>query len=263
MYLGILLHAAPLAAQDRIPSNCIALAEGPAQVWQADFAEQVGPDSVQIRYVNHSMFLIQAEGGVSAVTDYAGFLGSADFAPSVVTMNNGHSTHWTASPDPAISLVLQGWAEAGVAAEHYIDLGAMLVRNVTTDTRGPSGWREDGNSIFVFEAAGLCIAHLGHLHHEPTPAQYARLGRVDVVMIAVDGGLTLDTPTALRVMEEIRARVVLPMHWFGTDTLGRFLEGMSADFAIDLRGTEALTLSLGTLPDEPTVIVLAPEFLSD
>lgn len=229
----------------------------------ANYAEPVAEDTVRIQYVNHSMFLIQAQGGVSAVTDYAGYLGSAEFTPSIVTMNNGHSTHWTPFPDPEIPLALQGWAQDGVAPDHYIDLGSMLVRNVTTNTRGPEGWREDGNSIFVFEAAGLCIAHLGHLHHEPTPAQYARLGRVDVVMIAVDGGLTLDTPTALRVMEEIRARVVLPMHWFGTDTLGRFLDGMSEDFAIDLRGHEPVTLSLATLPDEPTVIVLAPQFLSD
>ena len=80
------------------------------------------------------------------------------------------------------------WAEP----EHYLDLGEILVRNVTTDIRGGFDTRRinDGNSIFVFEVAGLCIGHLGHLHHEPTDAQYAALGRLDVVMAAVDGGLT-------------------------------------------------------------------------
>jgi len=31
------------------------------------------------------------------------------------------------------------------------------------------GTRYNGNSIFVFEIADLCIAHLGHLHHTLTP----------------------------------------------------------------------------------------------
>jgi hypothetical protein len=59
---------------------------------------------------------------------------------------------------------------AGIPAEHRLDLGDMLVRNVTTDTRGPfgEGAQRDGNSIFIFEAAGLCIGHLGHLHQIPS-----------------------------------------------------------------------------------------------
>ncbi len=66
----------------------------------------------------------------------------------------------------------------------------MLVRNVSTDIRSQFGGTEDrGNSIFVFEVAGLCIGHLGHLHHEPNDAQYAALGRLDVVMAPVDGAM--------------------------------------------------------------------------
>ena len=38
----------------------------------------------------------------------------------------------------------------------------------------------DGNSIFIFEVAGLCIGHLGHLHHELDEGHYAEIGRLDV-----------------------------------------------------------------------------------
>ncbi|MBV9201128.1 MAG: MBL fold metallo-hydrolase [Alphaproteobacteria bacterium] len=31
------------------------------------------------------------------------------------------------------------------------------------------GTRYNGNSIFVFDTADLCIAHLSHLHHTLTP----------------------------------------------------------------------------------------------
>jgi hypothetical protein len=258
-----LLWALPLAAQTRIPSHCIALAEGPETVMTASFRDPIPEGEVRISYVDHAMFLIQTPGGLSAMTDFTGWFGNVDFIPDVVTMNNAHGTHWTANPDPAIDHVLQGWAGAEGPAEHYLDLDEMLVRNVTTDVRSRGAVRVDGNSIFVFEVAGLCIGHLGHLHHEPTPSQYALLGRMDVVMVPVDGGLTLDHPTVIRVMERLRARVVIPMHWFGRGTLDAFLVGMSESFAIEQTGESSLTLSLAALPDTPTVMVLEPRILAD
>ena len=34
------------------------------------------------------------------------------------------------------------------------------------------------------------VDHLGHLHQIPDDAQYAAIGRLDVVMVPVDGGYT-------------------------------------------------------------------------
>lgn len=210
-----LLTALPATAQERIPSHCIALAQGPDRIVPASFREPLPVDSVRISYVDHAMFLIQTL-SVAVATDFTGFLGNVDFLPDVVTMNHAHGTHWTEAPDPAIPHVLRGWAEGGQTARHNLDMGEMLVRNVPTDIRGRFGGVEpDGNSIFVFEAGGLCIGHLGHLHHEPTPEDYAFLGRLDVVMVPVDGGLTLDHPTLVRTLERFRSRIVIPMHWFG------------------------------------------------
>jgi len=110
----------------------------------------------------------------------------------------------------------------------------MLVRNVSTDIRSRYGGapEADGNSIFIFEVAGLCIGHLGHLHHEPDPAQYATIGRLDVVMAAVDGGLSLDTPTMMKVLTRLRSSVVIPMHWFGRSSLNVFLDGLRGTFDV-------------------------------
>jgi L-ascorbate metabolism protein UlaG (beta-lactamase superfamily) len=260
--LVLAFFATPTMAQERIPSHCIALSRGPETLMQAGFRDTVALDSVRITYVDHAMFLIQTP-TLAAVTDFTGFVGNVDLTPDVVTMNNAHGTHWTAFPDPAIPHVLQGWATDGSPADHYLDLGEMLVRNIPTDIRSGMGTREDGNSIFVFEAAGLCIGHLGHLHHEPTPEQYAMLGRVDVVMAPVDGGLTLDLPTMIRVLERLRARVVIPMHWFSSTNLETFLTGMERAFAIDRTGGQSLTLALSGLPDRPTVMVLTPALLAD
>jgi len=264
--LILILLAAPAMAQERRPSHCIAVADatpGLHYLHKAGFRAPVPAFSVRIRYVAHASFLIQA-GGLSAVTDYAGFLGSADFIPDIVTMNHAHSTHFTANPDPRIAHVLGGWGRFGEGVEHHLDLGAMLVRNVPTDIRlGEDGREPNGNSIFVFEAEGLCIAHLGHLHHAPTEAQYAALGRMDVVMAPVDGGYTMRVESMADVLRRVKASIVIPMHWFTDSGLERFLRAIEADFPVLRPGTSEIEVSLQSLPERPTVIVLRPAWLRD
>ncbi|GIT91031.1 Zn-dependent hydrolase [Jannaschia pagri] len=255
-------------AQDRRPSHCIAVAEAPGigYLHRASYGAPL-PDAFTVRlsFIDHAMFMLETAGGLRAVTDYAGFIGATS-VPDVVTMNRAHITHWDPTPDPAIPHVLPGWSErVGEPANHYLDLGEMLVRSVSTDIRTSvgNGVERNGNSIFVFEVGGLCIGHLGHLHHEPTEAQYAALGRLDVVMAPVDGGLTLDLDTMTKVLTRLRSSVVLPMHWWGEGTLQRFLAGMSGTFAVDRRQSSHIEVSLRTLPDRPTIVVLRPSFLTD
>lgn len=258
----LLLLPSAVLAQDRRPSHCIALAEnvpGAQYIHRANWTQPVPENSVRLTFIDHAMFLLQTPGGLSAVTDYNGFIGVTGMVPDVVTMNHAHGTHWTARPDPEIPHVLEGWQ-----TEHHLDLGEMLVRNVMTDIRGPFGAEtveENGNSIFVFEVAGLCVGHLGHLHHEPDAAQYAALGRLDIVMAAVDGGLTLDTPTMIRVLKKLKSSVVIPMHWWGRVSLTQFLAGMRDEFDVVEPDESFVELSLRTLPARPTIMVLRPAFL--
>lgn len=263
------LLALPAQAQERRASHCFAIAEtipSAAYVqkaaWNSPIRDQF---SVRLSYIDHSMYLIQSHGGINAVTDYNGFIGAVGMVPDVVTMNNAHGTHWTAAPHPDIPHVLPGWRQNGAPAEHYLDLGEMLIRNTTTDIRDRFGGGvavADNNSIFVFEVAGLCIGHLGHLHHEPSEETYAAIGRLDVVMAAVDGGMTVDTETMIRIVKRFKSSVVLPMHWFSGGSLERFLAGVSDEFDIDRRAESHMELSLRDLPSRPTVVVLQPQFLT-
>lgn len=264
--LFLLMASAVFAAgQARTPSHCIALAEdisGAAYLHRASYDVDVAPETVRIHYIAHASFLIRTAGGLNMVTDFTGFLGNAPMIPDVVTMNHAHETHWTAFPDPAIPHVLEGWGAFGEGIDHRLDLGEVLVRNVSTNIRSQwTGNETDGNSIFVFEVAGLCIGHLGHLHHEPNAEQYAAIGRLDVVMAAVDGGASLDLPTMMRVIGRLRSSIVIPMHWHGDFTLDAFLAGMRGQFqVVDVAGP-ALDVSLDRLPSRPTIMVLRPAWL--
>ncbi|MCB1311418.1 MAG: MBL fold metallo-hydrolase [Sedimentitalea sp.] len=270
LVLAALIGAFPVASaaqgDARRPSHCIAIADaapGIEFLHMAAWRDPLPKHTVRLHYIAHASFLIQSPGGLNAVTDFTGFIGNVPLIPDLVTMNHAHDTHWTAHPDPAIAHVLRGWGPFGEGVEHHLDLGEMLVRNVSTDIRSPYGGVEErGNSIFVFEVAGLCIGHLGHLHHVPSDAQFAALGRLDVVMAPVDGGLTLPLPDMIAVLRRLRSSVVIPMHWFGDATLEAFLLGMSGEFDIARPGGASIDLSLRDLPDRPTVVVLRPAWLT-
>ena len=247
-------------AVERVPSNCLAIARSLPRATYVNFSPvqaNVPAGSVRIGYVGHSTFWIESPGGVTIATDFAGWTGNRG-VPRVVTMNKAHETHYTDSPDPAIEHVLRGWNPEGGPAQHNIEVDDVLIRNVTTDIRAWGVPEKDANSIFIFEISGLCIGHLGHLHHELGSGHVGWIGRLDVVMVPVDGSYTLPTENMIEVIKLLRARVMLPMHAFGEWSLNQFVTGLSKDFAVRRGDITTLNLSLDTLPATPTVIVMDP-----
>jgi L-ascorbate metabolism protein UlaG (beta-lactamase superfamily) len=216
----------------------------------------VGPGEIGLTFVGHSTFLIETPGGVRAATDYNDHV-RPTVIPDLVTMNRAHGTHFTNTPDPRIKQVLRGWNAPGVPARHDVTLGDLQVRNVPTSIRDWGGGTEhDGNSIFVFQAAGLCIAHLGHLHHTLNPSHLKLLGHIDVLLVPVDGNYTLDMDGMLEVLRAINAPLMIPMHYFGSSTLNRFLSRVQANWTVERSPTASITVSRATLPPSPKVLVL-------
>ncbi|GAA3869093.1 MBL fold metallo-hydrolase [Celeribacter arenosi] len=263
--IGVTSGTAQESERDRIPSHCRSLAndiDGGTYIWRAALTDPLPDHTVRIKYIDHAMFVVQA-GEIEAVTDFNGYFGVTDWVPDVVTMNQAHSSHYTSRVDDRVTHVLEGWGRFAEGAEHNLDLGPMLIRNVPTDIRMGDGREPNGNSVFIFEAGGLCIGHLGHLHHEPSEEQYAAIGRLDVVMAPVDGGLTVPRETMVKIVSRLRSSIVIPMHWFSRGGLNAFLQEMSTSFTVIETGTTELLVSLDRLPSEPTIMVLEPQFIED
>ncbi|WGF87095.1 MBL fold metallo-hydrolase [Marinivivus vitaminiproducens] len=238
--LGLSMALPSLARAD-----CLPVAGTDPQVIPAAWPE---PGRLRISFLGHATFLIETPGGASAVTDYNGTI-QPPYAPDIATMNNAHRTHYTDRPDPAIREVLRGWSEGAEPTVHDVQVEDLRVRNVPTNIRDAGGTRTSGNSIFVFEAAGLCVAHLGHLHHTLTEMHLAELGMIDVVLAPVDGSYTIGLDGLLEVIRQINPAVVVPMHYFGTATLGRFLEAAAASgWQVDTRSDPTIELSRVSLP---------------
>ncbi|MEX0406262.1 MBL fold metallo-hydrolase [Aquibium sp. LZ166] len=249
---------AALAQNDPVPSKCLAIAQGLPSVTYASFtpAQTVREVSeVTITYAGHSTYIIESPAGVRIATDYSGVYGR-DPLPRVITMNKAHTTHFTTTPDPAIEYVLPGWNPGGDGpARHAVVVDDVYVRNVPTDIRRYGAMEKDGNSIFIFEVADLCIGHLGHLHHDLTDAHYAAIGRLDIVMVPVDGGMTQSLTNMSEITTRLYSSIVLPMHRHSTP-MGEFLSMMGEGYEIDYREERGFTISLRDLPRRPTILIL-------
>jgi len=264
--------AAPAASQDSAAavSQCQAIAQSLPDTrfarWSPQDAlpvilaqteqpsELVDRETVRITYVGHSTYFIESPGGIGIATDYSGVYRPSRL-PDVVTMNKAHSTHFTLAPDAGIEHVLPGWSDMpGEKAQHSVVVGDAYIRNVATDIRSWGGdFEENGNSIFIFEIAGLCIGHLGHLHHELTDSHYSEIGRLDILMVPVDGGLTLGADSMSRVVDRLRSSIILPMHRPGA--LDRFISMLGEGFDVTYAREPTIRVSMRTLPRRPTILV--------
>jgi L-ascorbate metabolism protein UlaG (beta-lactamase superfamily) len=249
---------APVASPE-MTQSCPGLvaARAPRAIPAAFDLAALNADQVRMTYVGHATFLIESPQLVRIATDYNDYV-RPPILPDIITMNHAHDTHYTDHPDPAIKYVLRGWGpspdEPAIWDVKYRD---VRVRNVPTNIRdGLGGTERYGNSIFIFEIANMCIAHLGHLHHTLTQQQLNDIGRVDVVMAPVDGSLTLDLDGMMQVLTSLKAPLVIPMHFFNQYTLARFLDRARQQWDVETAEIPSVVVSKTTLPATPKVLVL-------
>lgn len=250
--------AAPPVAKPEMAENCPGLVASrpPFAVPATVRLAALNADQVRLSYIGHSTFVIESPQLVRIATDYNDYV-RAPVLPDIVTMNHAHTTHYTDNLEPGIKYVLRGWAEDEKPARIDMTYKDVRVRNVPTNIRRWDGGTErHGNSIFIFELANLCIAHLGHLHHTLTQQQLNEIGRVDVVMVPVDGNFTLDLEGMVEVLHALKAPLMIPMHYFSAYTLDRFLQRVRQDWDVEIAEVPSTVVSKTSLPAKPKVLVL-------
>ena len=264
-----MLPAGELAAFERVQApaepkkpemmeNCPGLvAARTPRIIPAAMRLALASDQVRFTYAGHSTFLIESPQLVRIATDYNDYV-RPPVLPDIVTMNHAHSSHFTDSPDPAIKHVLRGWGPTpDLPARHDIHFKDTRVRNVPTNIRDWRGGTErHGNSIFIYEMANMCIAHLGHLHHTLSQQQLNEIGKIDVVFVPVDGSMTLDLEGMMEVLTSLKAPLMVPMHYFSTFTLHRFLERARQSWTVEMSEVPSMVVSKTSLPTTPKVTVL-------
>ena len=228
---------------------------GPLLMPAAYRAAAVPAGHISITFAGHASFLIETPGGASVFTDYNGYV-RAPKVPDAVTMNISHYTHYTDFVEPEIKVVLRGWDPAGGIARHNIRIKDARVRNVPTNITELGGELSNENSIFVVEAAELCVAHLSFLRHVLSKGQVRELGRVDVLLVPIDGMWTMSHQELMHVIGQIEPALIIPMHYGSGVAVDAFIALASKLYPIKRQPANSLIFSLRSLPRKTEVLFL-------
>ena len=121
------------------------------------------------------------------------------------------------------------------------------------------------NIIFVFEFDGLTVCHLGGLTQVPTQTQVEELSNVDVLLVPVGGGASLNAAQAAEIISLVEPYIAVPIHYnTGTtpagvaklDAVDKFLKEMGV---ARVEPIDTLKVTKGSLPEETQVVVLSPK----
>ena len=242
----------PAAAQDApAPSQCLAIAETLPQVTYASFTPaQAEAQEVTITYAGHSTYVIETPRGRAHRHGLFGPL-RRDPLPDVVTMNKAHSTHYSLNPDPRIAHVLPGWNDENPPAAHALVVDDVYIRNVPD--RHPRLERHGGWRQLDLRVRGGGPVHWSSRPSAPSlePEHYAAIGRLDVVMVPIDGGMTLSLPAMSEIARRLQSSIVLPMHRFSTP-IAQFVAMLDERFAVEFRDSPSTKISIRSLPRRPT-----------
>ncbi|MBQ2667772.1 MAG: MBL fold metallo-hydrolase [Clostridia bacterium] len=158
-------------------------------------------ESISIRWLGHAAYKI-TKGNYSVVLDpfapgtVPGFRDICEEA-NLVLCSHGHHDH---NHTEAVTLLPEtepAFAVTTLSSFHDDVQGAK---------RGP-------NTIHILEADGVRIVHFGDLGCALTPEQIETLRGADVILIPVGGFYTIDAAQAKAVVDQIRPKVVIPMHY--------------------------------------------------
>ena len=224
----------------------------------AAWQRNVPADKLKVTYIGHSSFLLETPGGASIVTDFNG-AHQAPYIPDIVTMNGSHDSHYTDFVPPEVTHVLRGWEPEGGVAHRELKFKDVEIYNLPTNFDRPFGDASNVNSIFVFKAAHLCVAHLSHLGHLLSRDQRRRIRRIDVLFLNIDGNY-LSHPEAFQLIEQIGPRVVIPMHYHFGGAVAEFnARAAENDYPVREAAGSTVLFSDTTLPRSTEILYLQPQ----
>ncbi len=139
------------------------------------------------------------------------------------------------------------------------EIGGVFITGVQTNG---SSRRSDElrNTLYVFDYNGVTVAHLGNINRVPTQTEVEELGPVNVALVPIGGGASLNASKAAEVISLLEPSIAIPMQYaipgstIKLDPLSKFLKEMGLNEA-ETQPSLKIT-SASSLPEETRVIVL-------
>ena len=168
---------------------------------------------MKIKWWGHASFLITNSNNKKILTDpyneelpYKKITDKVDY----VTVSHDHFDH------NAVDL-LEGSPKVIKSSSGFNDEN-ISVEGISVYHDDAEGNKRGKNIIFVINTDGYKIAHLGDLGHDLNKEELNKLKGIDIILIPVGGNYTIDAKKAKDIVDEIKPKIVLPMH-YKTDIL--------------------------------------------
>lgn len=224
----------------------------------------LGPDLVRVqegarlgeyrlRWFGHSSFVILSGTGTRVVAD-PNFDVTPGITADAVTVSNNHYTHNNVEVVQGSPLVLRGitldqrWNPVRKKVKDILVVNLPSKRNYD--------FSRIANSIFVYELGSLCIAHMGNIGHLLTDQQRKLLRRVDIMMIPIDARNNLDFEDLVKVIDQVKPPIVIPMHYDDPHQAQYFAAFLDDRYPVRWKSESRLILTRRMLPKATELFVL-------
>jgi L-ascorbate metabolism protein UlaG (beta-lactamase superfamily) len=214
---------------------------------------------MKIKWYGHAAFLITSDQGTKIIIDpyepgaFGGQLtyGKIKDQADIVITSHDHADHNYTKDLPGIPQIVKGGGSKTVKG--------ISIKGIATYHDPSKGSERGANTIFTLTIDHIQLCHLGDLGHLLSDKELIEVGQVDILLIPVGGFFTIDPIEATRVADQIKPKIVIPMH-FKTQKCGfpiapveDFLKGRTN--VKRGKATEA-TFDKATLPQQMEIVVL-------
>ncbi|MDI6604715.1 MAG: MBL fold metallo-hydrolase [Thermoanaerobacteraceae bacterium] len=209
---------------------------------------------MNIKWFGHSCFKITSDNGISIVTDpFDKSVGypMPDVTADIVTSSHSHYDH------NYFKAVKGKFEIVNTPGEHVVK--GIRIKGINTFHDDEYGAKRGKNIVFLMKIDGMNLCHAGDLGHLLTEEQINEIGSVDILLIPVGGFYTIDDRQAVKVMEQLKPKITIPMHYktpainFPIETADNFLKMTGGE---KISSTE-ININKQDLEGQPKVIALS------
>lgn len=207
---------------------------------------------MELTWYGLSCFRLMERGQATVITDpYNGELGLPPLKVrgDVVTVSHNARGHNNIT-------AVNGRQHALTGPGEY-EIGGVFITGIATVQEA----RTSQNVLFLFDYGNLTIAHLGDMEKVPTQTQIEALEQVNVLLVPVGGGTSLNAAQAAELVSMLEPSIVIPMHYQIPDLklklegVERFLKEMGVTRPEE---ESSLKIAASSLPEETQVVLLTP-----
>lgn len=155
---------------------------------------------MEISYLGHASFRIKTKSAVIVTDPY---LTRTD--ADIVTVSHDHFDHNATDKVTGFRKIVSGPGE--------YEISGVSIIGITSYHDAKKGVERGKNTIYVYEAEGLRLAHLGDLGHVLDDDVLNQIGAIDILMVPVGGEYTIGPKEAAAIVSEIDPYFILPMHF--------------------------------------------------